>query len=231
MAGLNLDILPPAQRNLWQQLSDVPGSFVLYGDTAVALQLGHRISEDFDFFTSMSFSPDELVGRLTMFSAAKRPQYMENTLTLSVSAGNDPVKISFFGGLPLNRVQDPLQAENGVYVASLLDLFGTKCKVAMDRAIFKDYLDIVAILKNTDLTLADGLAAANAIYGDAFIPLTSLKALSYTSDLAKTLPASDLAVLHKAITDVAPDALPVLEPLGVIGDYKTSCNMPTLRLS
>ena len=126
MAGLNLDILPPAQRNLWQQLSDVPGSFVLYGDTAVALQLGHRISEDFDFFTSMSFSPDELVGRLTMSSAAKRPQYMENTLTLSVSAGNDPVKISFFGGLPLTRVQDPLQAENGVYVASLLDLFGTK---------------------------------------------------------------------------------------------------------
>ena len=156
MADLNLDILPPAQRNLWPQLSDVPGSFVLYGDTAVALHLGHRISEDFDFFTSMSFTPDELVGRLTMFSAAKRPRYMENALTLSVSAGNDPVKISFFGGLPLNRVQDPLQAENGVYVASLLDLFGTKCKVVMDRAIFKDYLDIVAILKNTDLTLADG---------------------------------------------------------------------------
>ena len=231
MADLNLDILPPAQRNLWPQLSNVPGSFVLYGDTAVALQLGHRISEDFDFFTSMSFTPDELVGRLTMFSAAKRPQYRENTLTLSVSAGNDTVKISFFGGLPLNRVQDPLQAENGVYVASLLDLFGTKCKVVMDRANIKDYLDIVAILKNTDLTLADGLAAANAIYGDAFMPLNSLKALSYTSDLAKTLPASDLAVLHKAITDVAPDALPVLEPLGGIGDYKTSCNMPTLRLS
>ena len=101
----------------------------------------------------------------------------------------------------------------------------------MDRANIKDYLNIVAILKNTDLTLADGLAAANAIYGDAFMPLNSLKALSYTSDLAKTLPASDLAVLHKAITDVAPDALPELEPLGGIGDYKTSCNMPTLRLS
>ena len=147
MADLNLDILPPAQRNLWPQLSDVPESFVLYGGTAVALQLGHRISEDFDFFTSMSFTPDELVGRLTMFSAAKRPQYIENTLTLSVSAGNDPVKISFFGGLPLNRVQDPLQAGNGVHVASLLDLFGTKCKVVMDRANVKDYLDIVAILK------------------------------------------------------------------------------------
>ena len=214
MADLNLEILPPAQRNLWPQLSNVPGSFVLYGGTAVALQLGHRISEDFDFFTSMSFTPDELVGRLTM-----------------LSAGNDTVKISFFGGLPLNRVQDPLQAENGVYVASLLDMFGTKCKVVIDRANIKDYLDIVAILKNTDLTLTDGLAAANAIYGDAFMPLTSLKALSYTSDLAKTLPASDLAVLHKAITDVALDALPVLEPLGVIGDYITSCNMPTLRLS
>lgn len=231
MADLNVDILPSAQRNLWQQLSAVPGSFVLYGGTAIALQLSHRISEDFDFFTSMSFTPDELVGRLPMFSAATRLQYMENTVTLSVSAGNDPVKVSFFGGLSLNRIKDPVQAENGVYVASLLDLFGTKCEVVLDRAKIKDYQDIVAILKNTDLTLADGLAAAKAIYGDAFMPLTSLKALSFTSDLETTLPAADLAVLHKAITAVEPDALPILEPIGAIGDNMTCCTTPTPRLS
>jgi Nucleotidyl transferase AbiEii toxin, Type IV TA system len=46
-----LDILPSAQQEIWSQLAPASDlSFVLYGGTAVALQLGHRISIDFDFF-------------------------------------------------------------------------------------------------------------------------------------------------------------------------------------
>jgi hypothetical protein len=44
-----LDILPESQRKVWPQLDDVPSHFVLYGGTGIALQLGHRNSEDFDF--------------------------------------------------------------------------------------------------------------------------------------------------------------------------------------
>lgn len=231
MAGLNINILPPAQRKIWPQLGDVPGNFVLYGGTAIALQLGHRISEDFDFFTGLSFTPDELKARLVMFPDAEIHQYLENTLTLSVPAGDDAVKISFFGGLPLSRVQDPLQAGNGIYVASLPDLLGTKCKVVMDRAHIKDYMDIVAVLKETGLTLADGIAAAIAIYGESFVPIASLKALSYTSDLSATLSDADLAVLHEAVTEVALDNLPVVEPMGAIGDYTVSCDIPAYKPS
>jgi hypothetical protein len=35
-----LDILPPAQRRLWDELAAVPAEFVLYGGTAIALRLG-----------------------------------------------------------------------------------------------------------------------------------------------------------------------------------------------
>jgi hypothetical protein len=46
-----LDILPAAQREIWDQLRPAPLlSFVLYGGAAVALHLGHRRSVDFDFF-------------------------------------------------------------------------------------------------------------------------------------------------------------------------------------
>lgn len=44
-----LDILPPAQRALWDELGGLPHGFVLYGGTALALRLGHRQSIDFDF--------------------------------------------------------------------------------------------------------------------------------------------------------------------------------------
>jgi len=48
-----IDILPPAQRNFWEEAPSIPASFVLYGGTAIALRLGHRSSEDFDFFRRM----------------------------------------------------------------------------------------------------------------------------------------------------------------------------------
>ena len=44
-----LDILPPPQRRLWDELAAIPPEFVLYGGTAIALHLGHRQSVDFDF--------------------------------------------------------------------------------------------------------------------------------------------------------------------------------------
>jgi hypothetical protein len=46
-------ILPQAQQEIWPLLAPAAAlSFVLYGGTAVAVYLGHRISVDFDFFRS-----------------------------------------------------------------------------------------------------------------------------------------------------------------------------------
>jgi hypothetical protein len=41
-------------------LDAVPSNFVLYGGTALALQLGRRVSEDFDFFSLERFRPRPL---------------------------------------------------------------------------------------------------------------------------------------------------------------------------
>ena len=58
-----LSILEPPQRRLWDELGRLPNSFVLCGGTAVALQLGHRSSVDFDFVAANEFDPDELCRR------------------------------------------------------------------------------------------------------------------------------------------------------------------------
>jgi len=49
--------LPPGRVEVLERLAGLPGlkSFYLAGGTAVALHLGHRISEDFDFFTQVEF--------------------------------------------------------------------------------------------------------------------------------------------------------------------------------
>lgn len=40
-----IDILPESQMLLWPELSATPKEFILYGGTAVALQLGHRFCQ------------------------------------------------------------------------------------------------------------------------------------------------------------------------------------------
>lgn len=208
-----LEILPSSQRRLWDEMRGaIPAGFVLYGGTALALRLGHRASEDFDFFSNEAFLPAELEARVPFLAGAERLQASPNTLVSRVDRGG-PVKVSFFGGLPLRRVADPEPAEeNGVLVASLLDLAATKVKVVQDRAEAKDYLDVSRLLEE-GIELSEALGSAQAVYGSIFNPLLSLKALCYFADGdLPTLPP----VVQKRLTASAqmnPDGLPKLTPL------------------
>ena len=177
----NFEILPPPQRKLWAELKDTPKLFVLYGGTALALRLRHRISEDFDFFANEVFQPSSLLNTVSYLKHAEISQSEENTVTAIVDR-EGPVKVSFFGGLSLNRVSNPdLASDNGIQVASLLDVVATKLKTIQERAQARDYIDIAAAL-STGLDLAVALAAAEAIFGKAFNGALSLKALTYFED-------------------------------------------------
>lgn len=173
-----LDILPAAQRRLWDELGATPPGFVLYGGTAIALRLAHRRSEDFDFFSNEPFSPLLLKKSLGYLSGAEIVQSAENTLTCIADRGG-PVQVSFFGGLELRRVADPESAAGGpIRVASILDLMAVKLGVLMARAAYKDYFDIDALLQ-AGVDLNEGLAAAQAVYGPDFNPVIAVKALTF----------------------------------------------------
>ena len=50
---IHYEILPQEQKKIYKNLSFLKNKgFILFGGTAIALQLGHRQSIDFDFFTS-----------------------------------------------------------------------------------------------------------------------------------------------------------------------------------
>jgi hypothetical protein len=177
----NLQILPAAQRRLWDELGHTPREFVLYGGTSLALRLGHRRSEDFDFFSNNAFAPDVLRKAIPYLQGAELSQFETNTLTAIVDRGG-PVKVSFFGDLKLNRVHEPEIAEdNGIQVASLLDVAATKLATIQQRAQARDYEDLAAIV-GSGISLAEALAAAVAVYGKEFNGALSLKALTYFGD-------------------------------------------------
>jgi hypothetical protein len=77
------EILPKAQQEIWPLLHPAPRlSFVLYGGTAVALHLGHRISVDFDFFRTEPLDKSNIEASFTFMRDARTIQEDENTLEL-----------------------------------------------------------------------------------------------------------------------------------------------------
>jgi hypothetical protein len=215
-----LDILPESQRRLWPELDAVPPDFVLYGGTGLALQLGHRSSEDFDFFSSSSFDPNLLRSHLPFFrnlDPADQDAWVHHkrdNLEAFVDRGG-VVKVAFFGGLDsLQRVEDPRQATGSrVQVAALVDLAGMKMRVIQVRGSWKDYVDIHSLVSH-GIDVATGLAAAKAI--DArFDPITSIRALQFYGDgTLNRVPATMQRDLARWAQTVDLARLPVLRPKG-----------------
>jgi hypothetical protein len=185
-----LDILPAAQKEIWASLSAAPRlSLVLYGGTAIALHLGHRQSVDFDFFQTDSLDKAAIREAFPFLGDATVLQDAPNTLVVLAAMPSGTVKISFFGGIGIGRVNAPLQTRDGtLLVASLDDLMATKLKTILDRAEAKDYRDIAQMI-SAGVSLSAGLGAFKQMFKGE--PAQVLRAIGFFKDgdlpmLAKT---------------------------------------------
>lgn len=153
--------------------------FVLYGGTAIALRLGHRVSVDFDFFSDQPLDRQSLYDAFDFLGTATLIQDQPGALTFLVPVSGLSVKLSFLGPIRFGRVGKPQLTDDGVMqVASLEDLFATKLKVILQRAESKDYIDIAALLAS-GMPLEQGLSAARLLFAPHFQSSESLKALIY----------------------------------------------------
>lgn len=98
----HLEILPEVQRWIYPRLQNLKKlGFVLYEGTALALQLGHRQSVDFDFFLHDPLDQKQLRDAFPLLEEANlvtQLQDLENTQTFEIShpeADKGSVKISF----------------------------------------------------------------------------------------------------------------------------------------
>lgn len=203
------EILPKAQREIWPLLAPAAkSSFVLYGGTAVALYLGHRISVDFDFFRTQPLTKKDIETSFAFVRDAQTVQEDQDTLVLAAQMPSGPVKVSFFGGINIGRINEPMRTSDGILlVASLEDLMATKLKAILDRAEAKDYRDI-SMLLSAGVSLEKTLGAFAKMYGKD--PGLVLRAIGFfkDGDLA-SLPQSDRNILVTARDSVSniPDVL------------------------
>jgi hypothetical protein len=207
-----VDILPDAQKSIWEELAFcAEKEFVLYGGTALALQLGHRTSIDFDFFSSSPLDEKkvrEIKGR-PLLRNSTIIQHEENTFSILTKGG---VQISFFGNINFGRVDEPAMTDDNVLcVASLRDIMGTKLATLFNRVQVKDYKDVAALIRH-GLDLNQGLGAAAALYKDSFPPAECLRAMVFfQGDEFSALPRADREILVEAVRGAGSQTLPRVE--------------------
>jgi hypothetical protein len=137
------------------------------------------------------------------------------------------VKVSFFGVPKLLRLAPPAVAkDNGLKIASLLDLAGTKASVLQVRAEAKDYFDMDALIQTGKVSLPFALVAAEKLYGSSFNPEITLKALSYFDDgNLRELPTDMKFRLANAVRKVDLDHLPRLDDFKLRNERDRGLNL------
>jgi len=152
--------------------------FYLGGGTALALQIGHRDSVDFDFFTKQDIDTKNLFQKLKQaFTEHQMSKIQEtgNTLTVLV---DESIKLSFFS-YKYKLVNKPIEQEN-MRLASVEDIGCMKLSAITGRASNKDYIDLYYILQN--LKLKDLLKKLSKKFPDLDRNLV-LKSLVYFQDI------------------------------------------------
>ena len=204
----HLEILSEVQQWVYPQLRNLKDlGFVLYGGSALALQLGQRQSVGFEFFLHGRLKQKLLRGACPLLgdeSLVTQIQDSENTVTFEISppdSGKGIATISFFGNLGYGRVGEPRLTEDGVLVvASALDIFATKLKGIIQRPSTEDFADIIRLIKSQE-SLLEALEAASILFGTDFSPMLALRALSYFDELKPPLSQVDASFLIEQVSN------------------------------
>ena len=90
--------------------------------------------------------------------------------------------LSFFGDIDFAIKENSLILDDVLEVANLKSLLATKLKATFDRAEYKDYIDIVEILKTGQITIEEGIDKMFDFFGTDFTASQVLKNLIYFED-------------------------------------------------
>jgi hypothetical protein len=154
---------------------EIVKDFFLAGGTALALQIGHRISIDLDLFTTAPFDENALLTHLEDTYKFRVDFQAKNTLKGFIAE----TKVDFLSHqYPLIK---PLLVVDDVRLASPEDIAAMKLNAIVGNGTrLKDFIDIAYL--SSSLTLAQMIDA----YEEKYVtrnPTIALKSLAYQNDI------------------------------------------------
>jgi len=124
----------------WKLIESFPEHFFepfyLAGGTGLALQIGHRYSNDFDFFTDQNFNNESIKQILASVGTFQLFQDKEGTVEGSVNN----TRLSFFH-YPYPLIDETIFVGR-LELASILDIALMKLSALSSRGSRKDFVDL-----------------------------------------------------------------------------------------
>lgn len=170
------EILGTKQKKVLPLLKKFKKSFSLAGGTAIAWQLGHRRSIDFDLFSLKPFSNISVHNSFISDFAIDQIIFDDKGEYSFVASG---VKFSFiYYPFPVEFKLD----FGDFKTAELLTLAALKAYALGRRAKWKDYVDVYFIL-NSGISLDKIVLEAKKIFKDVFSEKNFYQQLTYFKDI------------------------------------------------
>jgi predicted nucleotidyltransferase component of viral defense system len=156
--------------------SEIIQKAYLAGGTALALQLGHRISYDLDFFTQEEFDEEMLLPEIKKISGFQ----LEKIAWRTILGKFKGVKFSiFFYKYPLLY---PAKKFGMIRVTDIRDIAAMKIGAIASRGTKRDFVDLYFICKNT-VSLPDIIQLYDKKYENlATTEIHIMKSLVYFND-------------------------------------------------
>lgn len=199
---LNESVLSETQKKFIPLLREFQGGFGMVGGTALALQLGHRKSIDYDLFSALPID----AGAIRRKIAATGEHIMtlvDTTDEYTVSVGG--VKLTFLRyPFPLSY---PVEWSGVARLADILTIAAMKAYALGRRAKWKDYADLYFVMKEHH-PFVDVVRKAEEIFGGEFSEKNFRAQLSYFDDIdcseaVEFLPGHEIddETIRKSLTD------------------------------
>ena len=138
--------------------------FYLAGGTALALQIGHRLSVDFDLFRDSQIDRTLLAKVKSVFPDTPVEPVINNPDELTAFVGS--VKVTFLS-YPFPLVEQ-LVSVGGLRMLSIREIGATKAYTIGRRGTFKDYVDLYFIIAERHASLEEIIAMAERKFGPDF---------------------------------------------------------------
>ena len=181
-------VLNDKRKKILHLLKKIPQFFYLAGGTGLAIQLGHRISDDFVFFCDNEFDTHALYSTLTHDIFVNEPlkiiQESPNTLHILTKS---KIKLSFIR-YRYKLIYNTIKTDY-FRIASFHDIACMKIIATAQRSTQKDYFDIFFLLKK--LTLQEIFKIAEKKYPE-FNPIIYLKGLTFFDECDNAFSIADI---------------------------------------
>lgn len=176
---LHLELLDKDRQEVLQKLIPFAADFVLGGGTALALQLTHRQSFDFDFFSSSQI-PKKLLEKLSAVLPIKN--IVVDTLDELTFFTKDNIKITFLC-YPFKPLFEHIKTASGLTLFPIKEIAIQKAYTIGRRGEYRDYFDLYTILKARHINLKEIIAGGKQVYKGAFDEKLFLEQLVYYGDI------------------------------------------------